>query len=283
MITKIAIHSVPRSGSTWLGKIFDSSPYVLYKYQPLFSYAFKDRLSQKSTSSEIEEFFNSLLNVTDPFLDQKEEKIKGIIPVFQKEEIRAVVYKEVRYHHILSNLLLKDREVKVVGLIRNPFAVINSWYKAPKEFRADLGWRIENEWKYAPSKNQNKPEEFNGYEKWKVTAFLFLELAKEFPQQFRLVQYENLLKAPVNEVKKLFEFSGLDIHPQTKKFIEKSISLNQKDAYSVFKKKENDETWKTELPDFIFSEIKNDPDFWRLNDNFHWMQNPGLKNGFPKF
>lgn len=271
MLQKIAIHSVPRSGSTWLGKILDSSPNTLYKYQPLFSYAFKDRLSQKSTSSEIKEFFNSLLDTNDPFLDQRKEKIKGIIPVFLKEEIRAVVYKEVRYHHILSNLLLKDREVKVVGLIRNPFAVVNSWYKAPREFRADLGWRIEDEWRYAPSKNQNKPEEFNGYEKWKETAFLFLELAKEFPQRFRLVKYENLLKAPVNEVKKLFEFSGLDLHPQTLKFIKKSISENHVDNYSVFKKKENDDDWKSELPDFIITEIKNDPNFWKLNNKFHWL------------
>ena len=37
----ISIHGVPRSGTSWLGQILDSSPKVRYKFQPLFSYAFK--------------------------------------------------------------------------------------------------------------------------------------------------------------------------------------------------------------------------------------------------
>lgn len=42
MMHKIAIHSVPRSGSTWLGEILNSSANVKYCFQPLFSYKFKE-------------------------------------------------------------------------------------------------------------------------------------------------------------------------------------------------------------------------------------------------
>ena len=42
---RIAIHSAPRSGSSWLGQILNSSPKVCFRFQPLFSYAFKDYLN----------------------------------------------------------------------------------------------------------------------------------------------------------------------------------------------------------------------------------------------
>ena len=44
---RIAIHSVPRSGSSWLGQILNSSLKVCFRFQPLFSYAFKDYLNEK--------------------------------------------------------------------------------------------------------------------------------------------------------------------------------------------------------------------------------------------
>jgi hypothetical protein len=38
----VAIFGCPRSGTSWLGQIFNSAPAVQYRYQPLFSYEFKD-------------------------------------------------------------------------------------------------------------------------------------------------------------------------------------------------------------------------------------------------
>lgn len=46
--------------------------------------------------------------------------------MFEKNEITHIVYKEVRYHHIIKNLLLKDSSIKIIGIIRNPLATINS-------------------------------------------------------------------------------------------------------------------------------------------------------------
>ena len=55
----IALFGVPRSGTSWLGQIFDSCPDVIYKYQPLFSYAFKNRLNMQSSFDEISNFLMS--------------------------------------------------------------------------------------------------------------------------------------------------------------------------------------------------------------------------------
>lgn len=272
-LKKIAIHGVPRSGTTWLGAIFDSHPNLIYKLQPLFSYRFKDRLTPNSSKDEINIFFKELAYVSDDFLDQNEGKANGIIPNFIKDDkkITHLCYKEVRYHHILENMLINNLELKIVGLIRNPFSVINSWLKAPKEFKKELGWKIEDEWRDAPKKNLNKPEEFNGYNKWKEVAFLFLKLKQEYPQRFYLLAYEDLLADRVNEIQKLFDFAALEYTAQTAEFLNDSGQKNDQDAYSVFKVKDKDNSWENELPSYIIEEIKNDEDFKLLNETFKWI------------
>ena len=70
----------------------------------------------------------------DDFLIQKEAKERGLIPEFKKDNPTHIIYKEARYHNLLSNMLRKDDEIKIVGIVRNPKGVINSWHHAPKEF-----------------------------------------------------------------------------------------------------------------------------------------------------
>lgn len=269
---KIAIHSVPRSGSTWLGAIFDSHPDVRYRMQPLFSYAFKDYLNENSSLERINKFFKEISDSEDDFLHQQEAKKNALIPVFEKSDNPGhICYKEVRYHYILKNLIKKDKDIKVIGIIRNPFSVINSWLKAPKEFKAELGWKVEEEWRNAPSKNQNRPEEFNGYEKWKEVAILFLELKKHFPEQFYLLEYNKLLQNPEVQVRKLFSFCDLSLAPHTMKFLDESTQSNHSDPYAVFKVKKKDNKWKDKLPSYIIKEIKSDPEFYHLNGIFNWI------------
>jgi len=68
-----AIFGVPRSGTSWLGQIFNSSPNVAYRFQPLFSYAFKSRLNEHSTADDIENFSRDILNTSDEFVTQKKK------------------------------------------------------------------------------------------------------------------------------------------------------------------------------------------------------------------
>lgn len=272
MKQKIAIHSVPRSGSTWLGNIFNSHHDVSFSYQPLFSYVFKDYLNENSSLKEIERFFKEISLSDDDFIRQKDGVKKGIIPRFEKNEIAThICYKEVRYHHILPNLLKKCNDIKVIGLIRSPFATIYSWLNAPKEFRPDLGWKIEDEWKLASKKNNNRKEEYNGYVKWKEVAFLFLELKQFHPENFYLINYDELLSNTHECVEKLFHFCNLKLEKQTLEFIYPNKKINQADAYSVFKTKSSDDAWANKLPQFIIDEIRNDKEFIQLNEIFKWI------------
>ena len=204
-------------------------------------------------------------------MDQIKPKEKGLIPKFKKEISEILVYKEVRYHYILENLLEKDTEIKVVGIIRNPLSVITSWMQAPREFRVDLGWEIEKEWIEAPSKNLNRKEEYNGYRMWVEVSKLFLFLKEKYPKRFYLLNYDTLIVETEKQVKDLFQFCDISYTDQTEKFIIDSTNKNDSDAYSVFKKKSSDNKWKSVLPSSIKDSIKSDYDFKKLNSIFNWI------------
>lgn len=264
---RIAIHSVPRSGSTWLGSIFDSHPNVAYRYQPLFSYGHKGKLNPSSTKAEIVNFYQDILRTTDDFVLQKEAISMARVPSFLKDSCTHIAYKEVRYHNILENMLSQDGGLKIIGLVRNPLAVINSWLKAPKEFRSDLGWRIQDEWRFAQKKNQNKPEEFNGFEKWIEATLLFERLKNLYPNQFFLVRYLDLLTQTENAVKEIFAFCGLHFAQQTADFLKLAKQQKNEDAYSVFRSKKTDKRWEKELPQEIIDKIRNTVKKYNLNQH----------------
>lgn len=257
----VGIHGVPRSGTSWLGQLFNSSPYVAYRFQPLFSYAFKDRLDENSSLEEIDKFFEDILNTTDDFVLQRgEKKISKTCPEFHKgNKITHLFYKEVRYHNILRNLLEKKSGIKIVGIVRHPCAVINSWLRAPREFRKE--WDPLNEWRNAPEKNQNRKEEFNGFEKWKEVAEIFMNLKGTFTDQFYLLKYSELNNDPLNTTQKLFEFCNLILEDQTVRFIVESTQVDDEDPYGIYRKKRNDDKWQQELApvirDAIIKEINN--------------------------
>lgn len=255
---KIAIHGVPRSGTSWIGEIVNSSPNTVYSYQPLFSYAHKGYLNTNSSKNDIDVFFNRIACCNDVFTNQQERRLCGDFPIFKKDKITHIAYKEVRYINILHNLMSKDEELLLCAVIRNPLAVINSWIKAPREFRRDLGWKEEEEWRYALKKNLNRSEEYHGYEKWKDAADIFIELKQFYPDKVYIIEYKNLLNDAFRETQLLFQFLDLKITDQTVDFLKKSSILHKKDQYAVFKIKNSDDDWKKELDQEICSKIIDD-------------------------
>ena len=175
MISKIAIHSCPRSGSTFLGEIINSSLTTKYCYQPLFSYELKGYLDEESSLKKINSFFNRLLLTKDSFINQLNQRQEGALPTFKKEkQYTTIAYKEVRYHYILQNLADKNSQVKFIFLIRNPIEVINSWVSVKKEFSPE--WNISEELINAYKKNMGKKENYFGVEGWIKSTQIFENL-----------------------------------------------------------------------------------------------------------
>lgn len=264
----IALFGAPRSGTSWLGQLFNSSPNVAYRFQPLFSYAFKGRLTEHSTPDEIQSFHNDLLDTDDDFVLQRRNisgKDEGLR--FKKEEITHLVWKEVRYHHIIENLL-STTDTKVIGIVRHPCAVINSWLNAPKEF--DPQWDPLEEWRFAKKKNADKREEYNGYEKWKEVAFLYKMIGERYPHRCRIVTYEQLNGRTHETIQELFDFCAIPRNEQTELFIKESKSRNDTDPYGVFKKQKRIDDWKGSLLREIESEILEDEGYEILSEYYRW-------------
>ena len=253
---KIAIFGVPRSGTSWISQIFNSHPDVVLRFQPLFSFEHKGRLTDHSTREEINRFFDEIMHSQDPFALMNSDMHRSY-PVFNKsQEPTHIVFKETRYLHVIETMLEQCSDIKVIGIVRNPLATLASWIRAPKEFNPE--WDVHQEWRAAPSKNQGKPEEFYGFDKWKNMAENFLRFDKIYPNQFKIVRYDQLNASPMQTTAEIFKFCGLGMHPQVMGFITKSQSLHDKDPYSVFRSNASDDRWYDILPVNIVQEIKSE-------------------------
>jgi hypothetical protein len=63
-----------------------------------------------------------------------------------------------------------------------------------------------------------------------------------------LVRYEDLCRDPAAEMARIFDFAGLDWHPQVTEFIRASTSTESSAYYSVFKNPQRSvDKWKEEL------------------------------------
>lgn len=248
----LAIFGVPRSGTSWVGQIFNSSPRVAYRFQPLFSYEFKDRINENSSSADIEKFNQDLLNARSDFVLQKTNISGKEGPGFIKSYVDTLVWKEVRYLNVIENIIANS-EYKLILVARHPCGVINSWLQAPKEF--NKSWDITKEWRFAEKKNLNKPEEYNGYEKWKEAAKIFIKAKKEFPEKVMIVKYEDLVAEPYKKTKAMFDFASLPLEEQTTAFLQDSTSTTDKDPYGVFRKFPDTQKWKNELDKDIADKI----------------------------
>jgi hypothetical protein len=232
---------------------------VAYRYQPLFSYAFKDALTPNSTGAEIAAFFDSIAASDDDFMLQTAQRSAGHMPNFQKGAPTHVAYKEVRYHHLPEIVLQRTSDVKFIFLIRDPRAVISSWIKAKREFRLDLGWDVHAEWRDAQSKNLDRPEEYYGFNKWKESASAFLDLAARYPNRVHLVRYSDLLAKPTKITRSLFSFCDLKFGEQSRDFVAGRLSGATDSDYSVFRAPRMvDDGWRHSLPVSIREAIEND-------------------------
>lgn len=237
---KVAIFGLPRTGTSWLGQLFNSSPNTLYKYQPLFSYEFKNYLNEYSSKIEINNFHNNLAKKESEFLNTKYN--------FNKTNITHLIWKEVRYHNITKNLL-KESDLKIVFIKRDIVDMINSWYLAPKEFNKE--WSIEEEWERAEKKNKGRSEEFNGVQRALEAIDIHQQNKLNYPERVKIIDYEKLVSNTTKILGEVYDFCELELTEQTLNFINKSTTTHEEDSYSVFKSKKT----KNILPEKVVNDI----------------------------
>lgn len=88
----LGIHGVPRSGTSWLAQIFNASSVVALRFQPLFSYSFKDRIDLNSSTEQINLFFQQIWASDHPFINMKDPKIHKGYPEFLSQRHLIIWY-----------------------------------------------------------------------------------------------------------------------------------------------------------------------------------------------
>ena len=251
----VIVAGAARSGATWLGEILNSSFDVTYRFQPLFSYAFKARVNINSTYEEYELFLQELYESCDPFLLQTEQREAGNLPHFIKNESpHVLVMKKARYHYLHIRFLKYFPNVKLIAIVRNPCAVISSWISNPKEF--PIGSDAWLEWRLGACKNQGKPENFFGFYKWRESTNIFIDLQSMFPERVRVIRYEDLVDDPINIGKSLFSFAGIPFGDQSQQFLAKTNEHHSENPYAVYKNKSVKDNWKHKLDLRIVNDIE---------------------------
>lgn len=244
--TIVALIGMPRSGTSWLGQLFDSSPEVCYRLEPIFSYAFKNVVGEHSTKQEYEQFFDDIYRSQDEFLLQVDKRQAGTYPVFYKRDnLPFLAFKTTRFHQLMETILGHFDNLKMVSIVRHPCGAICSWLNTPREIPASADPRME--WRSGACRKTAK-EEFWGFEDWKIVTRLHLRLQVEFPDKFTIIRYEDLVSDTNQVLCKVFDFVGLAMHEQTRRFIKSCHARHDNDSYSVFKSKQVVDTWRTLLP-----------------------------------
>lgn len=247
----ISLHSCPRSGSTWLQSIFEAHSNIKTVYQPLFSYAYKNCINKDSTKEEFNKFINNIKKTDDEFCCMKSDlhtnNKKTDITRFEKENIETVFMKNVHHHNLIETFIKLHPTIKIIGLIRYPCSVIYSQMNAKHEQLKD--------WLDGKDKNQDKEENFFGFNKWLEVKEIFYNIKEKYPENIIIVNYEDLVKNTIVEIEKICEFCNLEFHKNMKESIELMNSKNEEYDYSVFKKKNTIEKWKGKLDDKIVEYI----------------------------
>lgn len=257
----ISIHGTPRSGTTWLGQIIDSSPQVRYKFQPLFSKAFKERISIRTPIEQTLRTLEEIYNREDKFLDRTKEKLAGIHKEFdQKERFPPfLAIKHNRYHYLIPYFLEFLSNIKIIGIIRHPCGTLNSWRKAPHEFLPEHDFM--KNWRFAEDRTAFRPEEYFGFHKWKELTKLFLVMKAQYPENVFLLRYEDLTRNPFQKTEELYQFCQLPMNEQTQAFLTESTTNRNEDVYSVYKAGKKVDDWKDELDqsiiDSVYKELAN--------------------------
>lgn len=252
------INGMPRSGTSWLSQIFESHPDVRFRLSPLFSYAFKNVLDINSSREDWLNFFKKVYDFEgDEFMTQSYRRNSKDYPTFKLRNTfpANLVIKDTRFHNLTQNMLELVPELKIIHIIRNPCAVINSWLKSTKEFPQHHSPK--KYWKTGENRKIDNSE-FWGFDDWVKLSKMYLKLQELYPNQILILRYEELVKETMLKSTEVFNFCNLTMNNQTSTFIKNCHNTHSESDYAVYKNKDKVlNSWKKQLDKEIINAIQN--------------------------
>lgn len=254
--TNILIISNARSGSSYLGQIFNHHPQVFYIYEPLITFQvtsvrnsslyeqtalgllrdiFNCRFKQQTeflsfmshmqlnrfsshafTSPYCKNITNAKDNRTTIYCKDLDPLITSLSCSLHSHTVVKVLAHRLPFLDVdrLQRLLARDRDnLKIIHLMRDPRAVIASMDR--------VGWG----WETSAVKmaTTNFSHFTNLVQKFCSNSIRTLRLAllaeSKFPDRYKLVRYEDLVKLPLNVSQGLFDFTGIPMSDQVMNYL----------------------------------------------------------------
>jgi len=100
----ILLFGMPRSGTTWIGKIFDSHPSVIYRHEP-DSWKRMVAIPVISNSDEYEKYCRDITDYIEGLDTISLQPVVAKLPVFSKKTVGSIRYGFFRINVLLSMLL----------------------------------------------------------------------------------------------------------------------------------------------------------------------------------
>jgi len=278
----ILLFGMPRSGTTWIGKVFDSHPQVNYRHEPDSQFRLDRLIPLLADCAETPEFLDKLRQYAQDKLPRCSPRTCGKQPRFPKNSESTLArhsqqlglfaaklieraagrqlswpgsrrgrltWKSIESLGRLGVLLRAFPASRGIMIVRDPRGYVASVMRGEAQGRFLSSESIANDWGLFELLCQTPYAVQSG--------ITLLQLQQETPERRlawlwilfnqkamddlvdvangSMVRYEDLCANPARDFRGLFEFCGLDWHPQTQQFIQDSTTQSRDGYYSVYK------------------------------------------------
>lgn len=244
----IWLSGMPRSGTSWVAQILASHPSVRLKYDPLFSYEFKNALDDTAGADDWAALFADVYARESPYLDQEFLRVDGHVPSFERRDRYPPVLaiKSNRHHDLIAHAVRIGVTMKVLHLVRDPVDTIASWLANKNEFPESAS--AIDEWRTGTCR-KTAPGEYWGFDDWKKVTEEANALAATHPDRFRVTSYDAFVADPVTCATGMFAWIGLDLSGQTRRFLEDSRTRHSDHPRAVFRDPRKRKDHRAALPE----------------------------------
>ncbi|NII11165.1 sulfotransferase [Oleiagrimonas sp. C23AA] len=303
----ILVFGMPRSGTTWVGKLFDSHPDTLYRHEPdslrrLSMPLFPDMGDASAFRTELQGYLAQVPKMRSP-------EVVGKQPLFPKSYLSSVQLSTYRASVLAAKLASRLRRhfpapyrptadssshtrlvwksiesmgrlgvcvdalpsARAIHLMRHPCGYVASVLRGEAAQRfSDVQPSANDLWLLkmllaTPTAKRHRldldeiaklrPEERLAWRWVLMQEKVLADIGHS--ERVLTLRYEDICAEPVAMTQRMFQFTGLDWHPQSERFVQASTQEAQSGYYSVFKNPlRSAERWRSELPPEVINKIQ---------------------------
>ena len=283
---KILLFGMPRSGTTWIGKILNSQPDTLYRHEP-DSWGLLNDVPLLPRVDQAMQYAQTINRFIESIPRMHQTKVSATLPIFRQNYLSPsrfhlhrisnvsslflarffgeismpqfvnykadnnlhLIWKSVESLGRLGVIARVAEDCRAVHLVRHPCGYISSVLRGErrKKFTSTLPssedynlleMLMQTEQAQAQHLTLDRLKKMTHVERLAWRWVLVNEKALDDisgAENCTTVKYENFCEDPEGSARRIFQFVGLDWHPQVEKFLLESTARDRNAYYSIFK------------------------------------------------